>query len=72
MIAFGSQVQARIGASAAASVPAVGGTKTLDDVLREAAGDAGLGGMSFGGNLTLVDLMAQLTSAAECEAVQGT
>jgi hypothetical protein len=55
-----SQARARLGKSGDGA-PA--GGKTLDDVLREAAGDAGLA-MAFGGDFTLSDLMSQLTSAA--------
>ena len=42
------------------------GGKSLDDILREAAGDAGMAG-AFGGDLTLSDLMAQLTAASEAD-----
>ena len=58
------QVQLKLGKAAAVGI-ATGGVKTLDDILREAAGDAGMSGLTFGGDLTLSDLMAQLTSATE-------
>lgn len=62
-----ARVRARLRArkTGASGVPVVGGgVKSLDDILRETAGDAGLGALSFGGDLTLSDLMAQLASAA--------